>query len=48
MQQWHGAYHTLDYYWILRQNSGLYLSPLRACNVKLGLGVANNGHLLTV
>lgn len=50
MQLWHGAYPSLDYYWILRQNSALYLSPLDACNVKLGLDVENqiNSHLLTM
>lgn len=50
MQLWHGAYHSLDYYWILRHNSGLYLSPPDACNVKLGLDVDNqtNNHLLTL
>lgn len=41
MQLWHGAYHSLDYYWILRHNSGLYLSPLDAYDVKLGLDVEN-------
>lgn len=50
MQLWHGAYHSLDYYWILRQNSGLYFSPLHACNIKLGLDVEDqiNSHLLTM
>jgi len=39
MQLWHGTYHSVDYYWIVTQNSGLCLSPVSACNVKLGLDV---------
>lgn len=50
MQLWHGAYHSLDYDWILRHNSGLCLRPADACHVKLGLDVDNqtHSHLLTL
>lgn len=50
MQLWHGAYHSLDYYWIPRHNSGLRLAPLEVSyNVKLGFDVENqiNSHRLT-
>ncbi len=50
MQPWRAAYHSLDYYWILRQNSGFCLCLLDVCNVKLGLDAENeiSGCVLTV